>query len=74
MPGDLVAHDHTVTAEADLDPVLRDVRDRPPSLDRISADRNRGIRPVRDDPAFLIEETALPEIAPVALAPSQNAR
>src|SRR5437763_1554510 len=55
MPGDLVAHDHTVTAEADLDPVLRYVDDRPASRDRISADRNRGIRPVRDDPTFLIE-------------------
>ena len=55
MPGDLVAHDHSVAAEADLDPVLRDVDDRPVSRDRISADRNRGIRPVRDDPAFLIE-------------------
>src|SRR6266446_5119498 len=55
MPGDLVAHDHSVAAEADLDPVLRDVEDRSVSRDRISADRNRGIRPVRDDPAFLIE-------------------
>src|ERR1700676_5489444 len=55
MPGDLVAHDQAVTAEADLDPVLRDVDDWPVSRDRISADRNRSIRPVRDDPAFLIE-------------------
>src|SRR5437588_8671671 len=55
MPDDLVAHDHSVAAEADLDPVLRYVDDRPVSRDRISADRNRGIRPVRDDPAFLID-------------------
>src|SRR5260370_11824456 len=55
MPGDLVAHYQAVAAEADLDPVLRDVRDRPVSRDDIFADRNRGVRPVRDDPAFLIE-------------------
>src|SRR5438132_13231868 len=54
MPGDLVAHYQAVTAEADLDPVLRDISGRAVSRDRISADRNRGIRPVRDDPAFLI--------------------
>ena len=55
MPGDVIAHDHAVAAVADLDPVLRDVGDRPVSLDRILPDRNPGIRPVRDDPAFLIE-------------------
>src|SRR5436190_1306228 len=55
MPGDVIAHYHAGAAAADLDPVLRDVRDSPPSLDRICTDRNRGVRPVRDDPTFLIE-------------------
>src|SRR5438105_7944848 len=55
MPGDVIAHYHAGAAAADLDPVLRDVRDWPPSLDRICTDRNRGVRPVRDDPTLLIE-------------------